>query len=81
MIRGAATGQMVHPRGETPVVTIGVTVFQHSLENDLGDVLGHSAVTGEFRKESKERPMMPFEQFAERVEFAVANCEHQFMIG
>ena len=81
VIGGAAAGQMVHPRGETSVVTIGVAVLQHSLENDLGDVLGCRAVSDQFSEESKQRSMMAFEQFAQCVEFAVANRKHQFMIG
>jgi hypothetical protein len=81
VIRGAAPGQVIHPRGEAAVIAISVPVFQHALENGLRDVLGGAAITGELYEETEERRVMPFEEFAERVEFAVPDSEHQIMIG
>jgi hypothetical protein len=81
VIRGAAAREVVHPRGEAAVVTIGVTVLQHPLKDDLGDVLGGGAVAGQLDEKAKERAVMAFEEFAERVEIAVADGEHQSMIG
>jgi hypothetical protein len=81
VIRGAATREMIHPRGEAAVVSIGVTVLQHPLEDNLGDVFGGGALTGEFDEKAKERAVMAFEKFAERVEIAVADGEHEGVIG
>ncbi|MCR6654876.1 MAG: hypothetical protein NVV63_03460 [Opitutus sp.] len=81
VIRGTAAGEMIHPRGEAAVVAVGVTVFQHALENRLRDVLRGGAVAGEFDQKAKELPVVPLEELAQRVEFAVAHGEHQIVIG
>lgn len=81
MIGGAAAGKVIHPRGETAVVAVSVAVFEHPLEDDLGDVLGGGAVAGELDQEAEERAVVAFEEFAERVEPAVAHGEHQSVIG
>lgn len=81
VVRGAATGEVIHPRGEAAFVAISMAVFEHALENDLGDVLGGGAMTGEFYEEAKERTMMAFKEFAERVQLTAAHGEHELVIG
>lgn len=81
MVGGAAAGEVIHPGRETAVVAIGVAVFEHPLEDGLGDVFGGGAVAGEFHEETEEGAMVALEEFAERVEFAVADGEHQGVIG
>lgn len=81
VVGGAAAGEVIHPGGEAAVVAVGVAVFEHALEDDLGDVLGGGAVAGELDQEAEERAVVPFEEFAERVEPAIPDGEHQGMIG
>ena len=81
VIRGAAARQMIHPRGEAAVVTIGVPVFQHALKDDLRDVLRGSPIAGVLDEEAEERPVVAFKEFAQRIEFAPANGEHQGVVG
>ncbi len=81
VIGGAAAGEVIHPGGEAAVVAVGVAVFQHALEDDLGDVLGGGALTGEFDEKTEERAVVAFEEDAEGVEFAVTDGEHEVVIG
>ncbi len=81
VIGGAAAGELIHPGGEAAFVAVGVAVFQHALEDDLRDILGGGAVTGEFHEETEERALVALEEFAERVEFAGADGEHQRVVG
>ena len=80
MIRGAAAGEMIHPGGEAAIVAVGMPVLEHPLKNDLGNILSRGAVTDELGKKSEERPVMALEQFAQRIQFPVADREHQFMV-
>ena len=81
MVGGAAAGEVIHPRGKTAVVAIGVAVFEHPLENGLGDIFGGGALAGELYEEAEERAVVAFEEFAERVEFTVADGEHKSVVG
>ena len=81
VIGGAVAGEAIHPGGETAVVAVGVAVFQHALEDGLRDVFGGGAVAGVFDEETKERAVVALEEFAERIEFAVADGEHERVIG
>ncbi len=80
MIGGAASGEVIHPGGEVSLIPVGVPVFEHALEDDLGDVLRGRAITGVFSEEAKKRSVVFFEEFSERVEVALAHGEHQFMV-
>lgn len=81
MVGGAAAGEVIHPGGEAAFVAVGVSVFEHALEDDLRDILGGGAVAGELYEEAKERAMMAFKEFAERVQLAAAHGKHEFVIG
>ncbi len=81
VIRGAAAGEVIHPRGEAAFVAVGMAVFEHALEDDLRDILGSGAVAGKFHEEAEERAMMAFKEFAERVQLTAAHGEHEFVIG
>jgi hypothetical protein len=81
VVGGAAAGEMIHPGGEAAVVAVGVAVFEHPLENGLGDVFGGGVLAGEFDQKTEERAVVALEEFAERVEFAVADGEHQGVVG
>lgn len=81
MVRGAAAGEVIHPRGEAALVAVGVAVFEHALEDDLRDIFGGGAVASEFYEEAEERTMMAFKEFAERVQLAATHGEHEFVIG
>ena len=81
MIGGTASREMIHPRGEATVIAIRVTVLQHALKNGLGDVFGRGAVSGQLHEKAKQRSVMALEEFAKGVELAVADGEHQRMIG
>ena len=81
VIGGAAAGEVIHPGGEAAVVAIGVAVFEHPLKNGLRDVLGSGALAGEFYEEAKEWAVVAFEENAKRIEFAVADGEHEIVIG
>jgi cyclase len=81
MIRGAAPGQMVHPGGEAAIVAIGVAVLEHPLKDDLGDILGRGAIAGELCEKAEQRAVVALEEFAERIEFAIADGEHERMVG
>lgn len=47
----------------------------------LHDVLGGEAVSGHFPEIAVERTMMALEEFTEGVELAVANSQHQRVVG
>lgn len=81
VVGGAAAREVIHPGREAAFVAVGVAVFQHALKHRLRDVLGSGAVAGEFHEEAEKRAVVAFEEFAERVEFAVADGEHQGMVG
>jgi hypothetical protein len=81
VVRGAAAGEVVHPGGEAAVVAVGVAVLEHALEDNLRDVLGGGTVPGQLDQKPEEGPVMAFEEFAERVEFAVADGKHEGVIG
>ena len=81
MVGGAAAREVIHPRGEAAVVAIRVAVFEHPLKHRLRDVLGRRAIAGEFHQKSEERSVVALEEFAERIEFAVADGEHERVIG
>ncbi len=81
VVSGAATGEVIHPGAETAVVAVGVAVFEHPLEDGLCDVLGRRALTGEFNEKAEERAVVAFEEFPERVQFAIADGEHQDVVG
>jgi hypothetical protein len=80
VIGGAATGEVIHPGTETAVVAVGVAVFEHPLEDGLCDVLGRRALTGEFHEKAEERAVVAFEEFPERVQFAIADGEHEGVV-
>ena len=80
MISRATSREVIHPGGEIPLITVGVPVFQHALEDDLGDVLGGGPVAGIFREKPKQRPVMFFEKFSKRIDVAIAYGEHQFVV-
>lgn len=81
LIGGAAPGELIHPGGERTFVAISVAVFEHSLEHHLRYVLGRGAGMAELDEKTEERAVMAFEEFAQRIEFAVTNREHERMIG
>ncbi len=81
VIGGRRPGHVVHPRGEPPVVAVGVAVLQHAMEHVLGDVFGGRPVSGQFDQEAEKGAVVAFEQLAERVEIAVADGQHQGVIG
>lgn len=81
VVGGAAAGEGIHPRGETAVVAVGVAVFEHPLEDGLRDVFGGGVLTGVFHEKTEERSVVALEEFAERVEFAVADGEHESVVG
>lgn len=81
VIRGAAAREVIHPGGEAAVVPIGVAVLQHPLKDDLGDVFGGGPVPGELDEEAKERAVMAFKKFSERIEIAVADGNHEGVVG
>lgn len=81
MVGGTTAREVIHPGGEVAFVAIGVPVFQDALENDLSDVLGGVAIPRDLGQEAEERTVVAFEEFAKRVEFAIADGEHQFMVG
>lgn len=81
MIGGATAGEVIHPGAEAAVVAVGVAVFQHPLENDLRDVFGRGAVAGKLVEEAEERTVVTLEKLAERIEVAVADGEHQVVVG
>lgn len=58
-----------------------MAVLEDALEYGLGDVFGCGVLTGKLDEESKQRPMVPFEEFAERIKIAVANGQHQSVVG
>jgi hypothetical protein len=72
--------QVVHPRGKTSVIAIGMPVLQHALENRLRDIFGGAAMAGELYEEAKKRTVMTFEKLTERVEFTIANGEHEVVV-
>ena len=81
MIGGTAAREMIHPCGEAPVVAISVPVLQHALKNRLRDVFRRGPVAGELDQKTEQRPVMPFEKLAQRIEFASADGEHQGVVG
>ncbi len=81
VVGGAAAGEVIHPRGETAVVAVGVAVFEHPLEDGLRDVFGGGVLTGVFHEKTEEGSVVALEEFAERVEFAVADGEHESVVG
>jgi hypothetical protein len=81
VVRCAATGEVIHPSGEAAFVAVGVAVFEHALEDDLGDVLGAGAIAGELHEETEKWTVMTFKEFSERVQLAAAHSEHEFVIG
>lgn len=81
MIGGAASREMIHPRGEFAVVAIGVAVFEHALKDDLSDVFGGGAIPGEFCEEAEKWAVVFLKKFAERIEVALAHGEHQLVVG
>lgn len=81
VVRCAATSEVIHPSGEAAFVAVSMAVFEHALEDDLRDILGGSAMPREFYKETEERAMMAFKEFAERIQLTAAHGEHEFVIG
>ena len=81
VIGGAAAGEMIHPGGEAAVVAVGVAVFEHPLKHGLRDILGRGTIAGVFREKAEKLAVVALEEFAERVEFAIADCEHERVIG
>ena len=81
VVGGAAAREVIHPGGEAAVVAVGVAVFEHPLENRLREVLGDGALAGEFDEKAEERAVMALEQLPERVELAVADGQHQGVVG
>jgi len=71
----------MHPGGEAAVVAVGVAVFEHPLEDGLREILGGGALAGEFHQKAEQRAVVAFEQLAERVELAVADGQHEGMVG
>lgn len=80
MVGGAAPREMVHPRREAALVAVGMAVFEHPLEYDLGDVFGRHAVARELCEVAVERPVVALEELAHAVEVAVAHGEHELMV-
>lgn len=81
MIGGAAAREVIHPRRETPFVAVGVAVFEHPLKHRLRDILRRRALAGELYQKAEERAMVALEEFAKGVEFAVADGEHERVVG
>lgn len=81
VVGGAAAGEVIHPGGEVPLVAVGVAVFEHAFEDDLGDVLGGGPLAGKLDEKTEERAVVALEEFAKGVEFAVADGEHQGVVG
>ena len=81
VISGATSREVVHPRGEAAVVAVGVPIFQHPLKHGLHDVFRGGPVARELHEKAEERPVVSLEEFAQRIELAIANGEHQRVIG
>ena len=81
VVGGTPPREVIHPRGEAAVIAIRVTVLQHALKHGLGDVFSRRPVAGQLHEKAKQRSVMALEEFTQRIEFAVADGEHQRMIG
>ena len=58
------------------ICAVGVAVFKHALEDDLGDVFGGGAIASEFRKKAEEWSVMFLEEFSKRIKVTLAHSEH-----
>ena len=81
VVGGAAARKVIHPGGEAAIVAVGVAVFEHPLKDGLRDVLRRGVVARQLHQKPEERAVVALEQFAERVEFAVADGEHERVIS
>jgi hypothetical protein len=72
---------MVHPGCEATLVAIRVPILEHTLKRGLDYVLRRRRVPRQFDEKAEKPPVMAVEQFSERVQIAVANGEHQLVIG
>ena len=81
MVAGAAAGQVVHPGREAALVPVGVAVLEHPLEHGLGDVLGRGPVAGQLGQVAEEGAVVALEELAHAVQVAVADGEHELMVG
>ena len=80
MIGGATSREVIHPGGEVAFIAVGVAVFEHALEDDLGDIFGGGAIASIFRQKAEERPVVLLKEFSERIKVALAHGEHEFVV-
>jgi len=76
-----ASGEVVDSGGEFAFVAVGVPVFEHTLEDDLNEVLGDLGFAGKSGEKAEEGAVVSFEQVTESRELAGSDGQHEVVVA